>query len=88
LLLYLFILYYYLQKSYIILIFIYSVQEELNINNANSPAVNIYDESNDEDEFYIQPNPEIEYRAYLREPVVNKKVLFSFYYVIIIFCLF
>jgi len=72
------------------------VQEELNINYANSPAENIYDESNDEDEFYIQPNPETEYRAYLQEPVVNKKVLFFFllfyyyfvYYLIIIFCLF
>ena len=57
----------------------------MNINNANSPAENMYDESNDEDEFYIQPNEEEEYKAYLREPVANKKVFISFKNIIIIF---
>ena len=50
----------------------------MNINNANSPSENIYDESNDDDEFYVQPDEEEEYKAYLREPVANKKVFISF----------
>jgi len=57
----------------------------MNINNANSPAENIYDESNDEDEFYVQPNEEEEYKAYLCEPVANKKVFISFNNIIIVF---
>jgi len=50
----------------------------MNINNANSPSENIYDESNDDDKFYVQPDEEEEYKAYLREPVANKKVFISF----------
>jgi len=50
----------------------------MNINNANSPSENIYNESNDDDEFYVQPDEEEEYKAYLREPVANKKVFISF----------
>jgi len=50
----------------------------MNINNANSPSENIYDESNNDDEFYVQPDEEEEYKAYLREPVANKKVFISF----------
>jgi len=50
----------------------------MNINNANSPSENIYDESNDDDEFYVQPDEEEEYKTYLREPVANKKVFISF----------
>ena len=49
----------------------------MNINNANSPSENIYNESNDDDEFYVQPDEEEEYKAYLREPVANKKVFIS-----------
>jgi len=50
----------------------------MNINNANSPSENIYDESNDNDKFYVQPDEEEEYKAYLREPVANKKIFISF----------
>ena len=50
----------------------------MNINNANSLSENIYDESNDDDEFYVQPDEEEEYKAYLREPVANKKIFISF----------
>jgi len=50
----------------------------MNTNNANSPSENIYDESNDDDKFYIQPDEEEEYKAYFREPVANKKVFISF----------
>jgi len=57
----------------------------MNINNANSPAENIYDDSNDEDEFYIQPNEEEEYKAYLHKPVANNKVFISFNNIIIVF---
>jgi len=56
----------------------------MNINNANSPSENIYDESNDDDEFYVQPDEEEEYKAYLREPVANKKVFISFNIITII----
>jgi len=57
----------------------------MNINNVNSPSENIYDESNDKDEFYVQQNEEEEYKAYLREPVANPKVFISFKNIIIVF---
>jgi len=51
----------------------------MNINNTNSVSENIYKKSNDDDKFYIQPDKEEEYKAYLREPVANKKVFISFH---------
>jgi len=35
---------------------------------------NIYDASNDDDEFYTQPTEEVKYMAYLRKPVAGKQI--------------
>jgi hypothetical protein len=39
---------------------------------------NIYDASDDDDEFYTQSTEEQEYVAYLREPVAGKQVIIPF----------